>query len=436
MPPPSYFKTLPARRHRPDRQNYCGPASLMTCIDALGWEPFTINQDDVFQTTHGEGSIDRSGSKSAPWASAPDLLTTALNNLAATTPPTRPGAKPVPYSLLSGRDPQVLNRAMAAGVEKFDAPSIALTEKGGHWITFVGYGANRAIKGSDDKTIRLGSVDAVNCGSVLPCPLGHQHADGDACEHEDGTPHITGVPVEAWDKAYFNTNLVGTRWAGKWVAICPTGALGEGAGDTTIHDLSTPARAGKTKAAPATGGAGEDQLVRPSGPPAIPVPLITPDEARVVVHTLLRQHGFHQREPWTTHLGGGDPEKIPKPGKPALVHHAHHPRHSYYLVPLRDSPVSVVVHAATGALVEIGLFRQPQAAPVWSEEEALERIAAAAPHRPLPRRAQRGDVHPVYLWAHSPLSQSRFRPLYGFQLGEEFWGVCPGGNARPLHASG
>lgn len=405
------------RKHSPDIHGYCGPASMMTSLEGLGMDVGQVRQSDLYQLARG-----KDGEASLYWHSAPDLLVSAMNRRWPGMP------KQVEYVLAVSQQPRELDLAMAAGIELLGAPSIALVQGGGHWISVVGYSAENPVVAPTDTDGRVIAMESINCGrplndeqapdEVAP-PI--EHGGKDKCGRGTQEPMRSFTPIPDWeaqDGWMSRVNIQG-KWAGHRVAIVPkiTGAHLE-------RKLPKTVRGDRAKGAL---GGGESLISI-----AQPETVITPKEAQDAVRREVEKSKLHLREPWAYHLGKGDFNCLPKPGEPVLVHHADFQDRAYYIVPFIGSRVAATVHAGTGRVLEFGLFPKIPNYKPWTPQLAKNVIKKAAAKGVIIAPPKSDEIHPGLVWKRRGLAYTKFAPLCVFHQEDKIWGVNQSGFLRVL----
>ncbi len=416
----NYSKLIPGcQQHQPDIEGYCGPASVLTCLGGMGFDISKKLQSDLYDMARGKpGTLDFD-----TWHSAPDLLVKIMNKR-------WPGVTPVQYTLAVSDDPGPLVMAMAAGIELYNAPSIALVQGGGHWISVVGYTATQKITKAVGDASQILDLESINCGQ----PLNHQleapdqrptdrffHHPGDLCGPTSGREKLTLTPLGDWEETpdWMSAAFEDGPWKNHRVAIVPKGVGGH------LQDkFPTDSSGDKTKH-PRGGGADA----------AVPLPqsVIAPEVAQRAVQAAVRQGELHLRPQWGEHLGKGNKRATPRSAEPILVHHASKADGAYYIVPLVGSKVAARVQAQTGGMLDFGLFDEPFRLAGYSKAKATTAIkqAAAAPKSGI-KSLSLEAMHPEFVWQHGKLSASPYFPLHGFKHRGKWWGLNAHGRMLKL----
>ena len=135
-------KVLAVPYHRQVTANYCGPASLQMVVEGLG-RP-SPQQDDLYTSAHGHGSLD----PTTNWASPPDGVDWTLDSvLGANT-----------YDVLSPSE-TTLTRRIVWSIFNASAPCIALVYGWTHWITVVGYDVDQDPVSETDTSYTIRALD-------------------------------------------------------------------------------------------------------------------------------------------------------------------------------------------------------------------------------------------------------------------------------------
>jgi hypothetical protein len=393
---------------------------MMTCLEGLGMDVTAVRQSDLYQLARGTNGEDQ-----LYWHSAPDLLVGAMNQRWPGMP------KQVEYVLAVTQVPRELDLAMAAGIELLNAPSIALVQGGGHWISVTGYCAENEVISPTDTDGRVIAMESINCGrplneeqapdEVAP-PI--QHGGKDKCGKGTQEPMVSFTPLLDWESqdGWMSRVNVDGKWAGHRVAIVPKAT---GAHLERKLPKSFGGDRAKGKIPKLAGGE-----FLPIGPPA---KIITATEAQDRVRKAVADSKLHLREPWAYHLGKGDFSAMPRPGEPVLVHHADAPDRAYYIVPLIGSRVAATVHAETGRVLEFGLFPKIPTYKPWCPKAAQRAIKKAAQAQGIPiTKPSTEELHPGLVWKRRGLVYSKFAPLWAFRQEDQIWGVNPAGHLRKL----
>ncbi len=417
----SYTKHLKTcRKHSPDIHGYCGPASMMTCLEGMGMDVTAVRQSDLYQLARG-----KDGEAQRYWHSAPNLLVGAMNQRWPGMP------KQVEYVLAVTKNPRELDLAMAAGIELYNAPSIALVQGGGHWISVVGYCAENSVISPTDEDGRVIAMESINCGKPLneeeapdqvAPPI--QHGGKDKCGKGSQEPMVSFTPLLDWESqdGWMSRVSVDGKWEGHRVAIVPKA--------TGAHlERKLPKSFGGDRAT------GKDARLAGGESMALGAPssIITPKEAQDRVRKAVADSKLHLREPWAHHLGKGDFKAMPVPGEPVFVHHADAEHKAYYIVPLIGSRVAATVQASTGHVLEFGLFPKIPTFKPWCPKATQRAIKQAAIAKGLPFvKPSLEDLHPGFVWKRRGLVYSKFTPLWAFRREDQLWGVNPAGHLRKL----
>lgn len=414
----SYTKRVKnCRKHSPDIHGYCGPASMMTCLEGLGMNVSEVRQTDFYELARGE-----SGEAKKYWHSAPDLLVEAMNKR-------WPGmSAQVEYVLAVTEYPRELDLAMAAGIELLNAPSIALVQGGGHWISVVGYCAENEVTSPKDTEGRVIAMESINCGKPLkneeapdhvPEPI--IHLAKDRCGKSGQEPMLSYTPLMDWESqdGWMSRVTVGEKWTGHRVAIVPkaTGAHLQARVPKTVRGDRPMGRL----------AGGESRSI------SLPGEVIPPEVARDCVRRTVEYSKLHLRPPWANHLGKGDAKAIPQPGEPVLVHHVDDPQKSYYIVPLLGSRVAATVNAINGRVLEFGLFPTIPNYKPWCPEAAAKAIQRATASGKFPiKNLHPGEIHPGLVWKRRRQAYTKFAPLLAFRHEDALWGLNRSGLVREL----
>jgi hypothetical protein len=360
--------------HQQDTSYYCGAACAQMVLHTLG-QPL-ISQDDLYNDNHSH-SIEPGS-----WSTPPDGLQWTLNNLQSTK-----------YFALDSLDSEDANSRMLCWTIHFwKVAPIALVEDGNHWVVVHGYTASAAPSSSDDLSYTISSFDINDPWPPTPTPgPPPPHSDGDSC----GTGGAHGVANSnvsygTWRADYMTANTFGTRWLGKYVAVC---------------DPSRPPAFG-SRPLPKTEG-------RFSGER-----LLTGSHMQEEFRPILDQSGLLAHPHWAKILDGV------RPSEPVLVQRLDRPDSYYWIVPAIDAQGAL--RAAVRFDARFGNYQQAITAPKPREnmfgfrtnEEVVEHVLAQRVELPndggrLVLRPEGISVHPCLVWR--PCRQS-LSPFYPFRM--------------------
>jgi hypothetical protein len=190
--------------HQQDTDYYCGAACAQMVLRAMG-QPL-LAQSDLYNDNHNH-TVEASA-----WSTPPDGLCWTLNN--------RQSAKRFTLDCTDSEEP--ISRTLCWAIHRYQCAPIALVFGGNHWAVVRGYTADAAPQSSFDTSYTIASFDLNNPWPPVPVPPGPPpHADGDVCG-SGGNRGIADINVAygTWQTDYLTPNAFGTRWLGRYVAVC------------------------------------------------------------------------------------------------------------------------------------------------------------------------------------------------------------------------
>lgn len=283
--------------HQQNTPAFCGPASAMMILRALG---VPLIQQEVL----AERLVAHDGRpvSTTDWSTAPASLADGLNVWA---PPPYQGA----FAVHTARTEADATRAIVETIRDTAAPPPAALVYGkGHWVVVTD------VNVEDDVVKGL----FLNIPTVTPVVPPGQHADADGCGRELRFGSVSAnqyVSYEAWKTDYFTGFPDGGGRAFVIVATAPA----SGPGASAAASSATPASTTSASAQPANGG------------------LIAPERAGQLVLDGIAEHGLDAGGPLKDVL------RAVQPGTPQLVDRIDMTLWHYYLVPLLRGGAEVAV---------------------------------------------------------------------------------------------
>ncbi|MEO8739082.1 MAG: hypothetical protein ABI537_05195 [Casimicrobiaceae bacterium] len=299
-------ENLVVPHHQQDTDVYCGAACAQMVLASMG--AALASQDVLF--TDGRNHT----SELASWYNPPDGIQWVMNDR-------RPGGW---FALFSLDTEDALSRKLVWTLHHYQVAAIALVFGGDHWVVVRGYDATAAPATSDDVSYTINAFDINNPWPPVPAffaPPGSApppHGGADGC----GIGGVRGVANEhiayaTWQSQYMTTNVYGTAWLGKFVAVC---------------DPDPP---------PTGPGRLRPQIARNGG-----VGLMAADSVGTLAVDGARMYGLDQRAGWSAALTNTTA------GAPQLVQRLDALDSYYYIVPFAaangDVRAAVSVNARTG----------------------------------------------------------------------------------------
>ena len=197
--------------HQQDTDVYCGAACAQMVLRALGLP--LLNQVGLYNDNHTHTV------EAAAWESPPDGFCWTMNN--------RQAQKHFTLDCTDTEDP--ISRTICWTIHRYQCAPFALVYGGNHWVVVRGYTASAAPVASYDTSYAISSFDLNNPWPPVPAPPGPPpHTDGDVCG-SGGVRGIadTNVSYSTWQADYLTANTFGSKWLGKYVAICDPDPPGE-----------------------------------------------------------------------------------------------------------------------------------------------------------------------------------------------------------------
>lgn len=366
--------TLPVRYHQQEGTFYCGPACAQMVLEAT--DAGLLDQSVLEGEIHSQPTVE------TIWASAPDQLPGALNNNGA-------AGFPGSFALSALDSKDALGRKIVWSLHHYQAPVIALVFGRSHWLVVNGFEASAAPTGSNDVSYSIISLDLRN-PSPVPAAPPPPHNAGDLCgsggDHGFADEHIA---YSQWEFAYLYPVDSGSRWEGKYLAIC----------DSDPPPLLTGVHAALVQRLPG------DQI--------IPQDLV--GEMAVAG---LKQYGLYNRELWRNSLAGT------KPGKPILVQRLDRRDSFYYIVPMKGKkqavPVLVCVDGRFGNYQQSARISDPWGNALANLNFDPKGILAKVLSRPIDLgrqgkvqlRPEACVLHPTLVWRPCRESMSPYLPFF------------------------
>lgn len=359
--------------HQQDTDVYCGAACAQMVLRGLGLP--LLNQVDLFNDNHNHTV------EAAAWESPPDGFCWTMNN--------RQAQKHFTLDCTDTEDP--ISRTICWTIHRYQCAPFALVYGGNHWVVVRGYTASAAPGASYDTSYAISSFDLNNPWPPVPASPGPPpHTDGDVCG-SGGARAIadTNVSYSTWQADYLTANTFGTKWHGKYVAICDPDPPGE------------------------------------PGPPPVPDRLERPPGQGILDARLVRQElaGKLKAAGLLTHPLWSKIFDEVRPGDPLLVERLDRPDRHYWIVPTLDEhgrPRAVVgVDGYSADYQQAIAVRNPDAS-LFAFAEPGKAIGQVVGRRfELPDggyavvEAQELSVHPTLVWRPCRASLS---PFYAFRM--------------------
>ncbi|WP_127132750.1 hypothetical protein [Pseudoflavitalea rhizosphaerae] len=200
---------LPVEYHQQDTNYYCGAACAQMVLHQLG--SGHLLQDDLYNDNHSYSTAE------SGWASGPDGLEWTMNDRA-------PSQGFNLHEALSGDE---ISTTIAWSLQNSNTGAIALVYGWQHWITVIGYEADRQLNNSEDTAANISGFYINN--PWPPTPGGNgipPHSSSDGC----GTGGRFGIANEhisyaTWLKDYM-TGVPSGHWNGMFLAVCAMSAGG------------------------------------------------------------------------------------------------------------------------------------------------------------------------------------------------------------------
>ena len=189
--------------HQQDNDHFCGEACIQMI---LAKHTNQLVEQPILGAEINARNVIEQG-----WATAPDGLTTTLND--------RLGAQT--YAIAEGTSADDVSRAIISSIHhQLLVPALVFGSK--HWVLVRGYTTSDAPDGPDDTSYSITGLDINNPFPVTPTPgPPAPHADDDLC----GTGGFRGVADEhisfnTWQSDYMTGITQAGHWQGKFIAVC------------------------------------------------------------------------------------------------------------------------------------------------------------------------------------------------------------------------
>lgn len=372
--------------HQQDNDYYCGPACAQMVIESIGGG--IIDQATLYSDA-GSNTIE-----SASWYTAPDGLQWILNDR-------RPAGFGGWFALYPLANEDATSRKIVWTIHHYGVAPVALVFDGDHWVVVRGYDVSAHPGSASDTGYTINAFDINNPAPPVPSPASPPppppppHSAGDGCGTggDRGTPNVH-VAYGTWQSTYMTGNTYGTKWNGKYVAVCDPDPPAERFGEQ----------------APARERLPGDRL-------------IAPREAIELALTGVREYGLLERKDWAAVL------ERTEPSAGHLVQRLDVADSFYCLVPFVDDRGAVAVVDVDG---RFGNYRQAMALAeaersllsVLDDDHVREltlgqRFGSEGGRRSVLVREEAFCLYPMLVWQPCLESLSPFFPFHMVTVGDE-----------------
>lgn len=411
--------------HQQDQDDYCGAACAQMVLSHFGLD---LQADGNLQPDLM--SVIRDPSVAEPQMDAGPLGLAKVLNCK------NPYYAQYRYECVSSTDPSALFQHMAARIQQYNAPAVALVYGKWHWVVVYDVLSNNKGLMVHNPWPPVGNVYSDDEGFPFHDQLLHPHKCGDGRvvvnnrSTEDPAPHVdrgtaaNHISYDGWMCEYWREPYPaeGSGWDGRYVIVCPEAPtkIQEDCGDSTVSVAVQQIEAG-----PGGGACHPDN----------PAPVDARGAIRIALRGML-ESGLIEEPLWTDVLArqdANDPHEaaaVPVSDLAGKV--------DYYLVWFATATGKRSVCARVDA--QTGIYLESVAVPAGAGDpgEAISPMDANGHLYSIGfRAAVSGEVHdlhtlikePEVVWTPSDQSYSPFYPLYRYTIARPRAESPPGADA-------